>query len=218
MRPRRLRAAQGAFGLIGRHSASFRGNQFGTTALSDGNLTITNSSSNPGTAYSCGTSHADGKYYFELQHRSGAFPNDQLWLGGIVSSTRVPIPSGVTYVGADSLGVGVGLVRQWGVFSDTPLSGTPSPTISSFNFVDWIGFAVDITGRSLSVTNATSSGGIISSFPIPATVIDGTHPILIAWSSAANAFNPNMLTTLNVGVTPFVGSIPAGFSPWDPNP
>jgi hypothetical protein len=188
----------------------------GGDELSPDGLSVTNSLSNPGTIYTCGESYVTGKYYFELEYRPGSYPSSQFWAGGIVNSVRVPVPVGVTYPGSDSLGVSVGWgTSQWGFIFNQPWPVTPSG-LTAPNFGDWLGFAVDLDNKIFGVRNSTL-GGSFNNFSLPSSIVDGTHPVLIAWASASNAFSPNMIVTLNVGVTPFIGAVPSGFLPWDPH-
>jgi hypothetical protein len=202
--------------------------------LSADHLTVTDDFLNPGTIYTCGESYLSGQKYFEVQYLPLRTPLSQLWVAGIVNSSRGHTPlSSVRYIGDDTLSVSVGCFRSWGALSNQPWpTTTPTLIIPEPNIGDWVGFAVDLDGLKLWVRNATAGGAYnplmggtqdpatgAGGFPIPATVVDGVNPVLIGWSAAANAFTQSVAARLNVGVTAFAGSVPGGgYSAWDSHP
>lgn len=187
-------------------------------ALSSGNLTATLTTGVA--AYSSGrgtTSKTSGKYYYEITVTILTAATQ----GGAGTANASAGLS--TYVGADTNGLAD--FQSSGVVYNGGASGTPTFLANGKPAV--IGVALDLTNKlawfkvvggdsSQTITgwNQTSTGGSNN----PATGVGGQ-----AWSSSSAMFpaftlgSANSTAVLNTGATAYTGTIPSGFSSWDPN-
>lgn len=182
--------------------------------LSNGNLTATKNAANTDDRSTRSTSsHSSGKWYFEATYVEFT---SSIVLAGLANSAQTL---------SDNLGSGtdsIGVINNGGS-TGTLVNNTGSNTCTgNISEGDVIAFAVDLDANLLWIRNVTDGGAynnIISGSANPSTGVGGRS--LPAGLNSGDVFvgvsvrAQNTQITVNLGGSPFAGTVPSGFSAWN---
>jgi len=174
------------------------------------NLAVFNNGNVVGAARST-SSKSSGSAYFEVQIGEGVRSGNTM-VG--IGSVRAPL---TYYTGATQESVGWewregAIYYDGGIRNEEFVKASPS---------DVVAFAVNFDKKKFWIKNLTQPGGWnggapvshnpetgVGGYPIPPT-LHAPYYIMISVGSGGDSL------ILNVGATPFIGAVPAGFSAWD---